>query len=66
LARRRARDEGLLDMKPFALMLIIGAIVALSDLLYQSEAGKRGSSRPPFIPAALGNIGVTRGRRWVP
>jgi hypothetical protein len=36
-------------MKPYALMLLIGAIVALSDLLCQSEAGKRGSSRLPFI-----------------
>jgi|EndMetStandDraft_8_1072994.scaffolds.fasta_scaffold02588_10 hypothetical protein len=53
-------------MKPFALILLIGAIVALSDLLRQSEVGKRGGSRVPFIPAALRNIVLTRGRRWAP
>jgi hypothetical protein len=53
-------------MKPYALMLFIGAIVALSDRLRQSEAGKRGGSRLRFIPAALPDSGVTRGRRWVP
>jgi hypothetical protein len=53
-------------MKPFALMLLIGAIVAFSDLVGGIEAGTRIARRLPFIPAALRNIGVTRGRRWMP
>jgi hypothetical protein len=53
-------------MKPFVLMLLIGAIVAFSDLVGRGEASRRATQSLPFIPAALRNIGVTRGRRWVP
>ncbi|HKA39118.1 MAG TPA: hypothetical protein VKD25_05090 [Burkholderiales bacterium] len=52
-------------MKPFALMLLIGAIVAFSDLVGRGEASRRAARRLPFIPAALRG-GATRVRRLLP
>jgi hypothetical protein len=50
-------------MKPLVLMLLIGPIIAFSDLVGRGEAGRRATRRLRFIPAALRNTGVTRGRR---
>jgi hypothetical protein len=46
-------------MKPFALMLLIGAIVAFSDLVGGVEGSRRAAPRRPLIPAALRG-GTTR------
>jgi hypothetical protein len=46
-------------MKPFILMLLIGAIVALSDLVGGNEAGLRAPRRAPLVRAAIGRIAQT-------
>jgi hypothetical protein len=46
-------------MKPFALMLLIGAIVALSDLVGAVEGSRRAAPRRPLISAVLRG-GATR------
>jgi hypothetical protein len=52
-------------MKPYALMLLIGAIVAFSDLVGGVEGSSRAARRLPFIPSAL-RVGAARVRRLLP
>jgi hypothetical protein len=46
-------------MKPYVLMLLIGAIAALSDFVGGNEAGRREPRQAPLVRAAMGRIAQT-------
>ena len=54
------------DVKPYFLMLLIGAIVALSDLVERSRETKREHGRVALIFAAVQRIGSMHPQRRLP
>src|SRR5262245_26012885 len=57
--RSRRRPTGGHAMKPYVLMLLIGAIAALSDVVGGNGAARRRSRQALFVAAAVGCIART-------